>query len=111
MIDTLKESWAQLYTMKFVVSRKVKPVNVLLQGVIGDTFHASSASDNAATADSPKASLVPLAVNDLIYPVYPDSAYELPSLFEEPAFAFSASFTRDVINQHKLAAAKLMVWS
>lgn len=76
--------------------------------MIEDTFHAISASDDAATVDFPKASPIPLAFNDLIHPVYSDSAHELASLFDEPPFAFSAAITRDVISQHKIAAGKLL---
>jgi hypothetical protein len=47
---------------------------------------------------------IPLPATSLIYPVYPDSAYELPSLFDEPAYAFPSDFTHAVINQHKEAA-------
>ncbi len=78
-----------------------------LQGVIGDTFHWHSDSLTAATADTPEKPLPSANYSDMVYPVFPDMTYELPSLFDAPRFNFPSSFIHEVIQQRKAVAARL----
>jgi hypothetical protein len=78
------------------------------QGVIGDTFHATSgAADKASSADAPD-SQMPSEVADLVYPVFPDITYELPSLFEGPNYHFTPEFIHDMIAMRREAATKII---
>jgi hypothetical protein len=78
-----------------------------LQGVIGDTFHWHSDSLTAATADTPEKPLPLANYSDMVYPVFPDMTYELPSLFDAPRFNFPSSFIHEVIQQRKAMAARV----
>jgi hypothetical protein len=79
----------------------------LRQGVIGDTFHYKGQSMNAASVDAnDKVAAVP-AYSDLVYPVFPDMAYEVPTLFAPQKTSFPADFIHQVITARKAAVAKL----
>ena len=79
-----------------------------MQGVIGDTFHYQGTSMSAKTSDDPTKMLVAPSFSDLVYPVFPDSTYELPSLFEAQSMTFPAAFIHETILMRKAAAEKLL---
>jgi hypothetical protein len=74
------------------------------QGVIGDTYHYKSDKMEASTLDTPEKDIPVAAHAQVVYPVFPDSAYELPTLFSAPRFAFPASFIHDIIVSRKRLA-------
>jgi hypothetical protein len=47
------------------------------------------------------------AYSDLVYPVFPDIAYEVPTLFSAPTMSFPADFIHEVIMMRKATAANL----
>jgi hypothetical protein len=77
------------------------------QGVIGDTFHFRGNALSAASVDANNKMPVVAAYTDLVYPVFPDMAYEVPTLFAAPKMTFTAEFVHEVIIMRKAAAAKL----
>ncbi len=69
-----------------------------VQGVIGDTYyHESKSPADGATADTPESNPVIPHYTDLVYPVFPDSAYEVPTLFDSPSITFPTDLVRDII--------------
>jgi hypothetical protein len=76
----------------------------MAQGVIGDTFHYKSDKMEASSLDSPVKDAAVAPYTEVVYPVFPDSAYELPTLFDTPRFAFPASFIHDIIVSRKNVA-------
>ena len=84
------------------IERSSGLAHVLVQGVIGDTYHVPGPSNEASTADSPKSTVDP-AITSTVFPLHPDMAYELPALFATPPFTFPATFTRDTIAMRKKA--------
>lgn len=79
------------------------------QGVIGDTYHFKSDSKKASTLDTPEKEIPLPPFTDLVYPVFPDSAYELATLFDAPRFAFPASFIHDIIATRKVVAQRVVI--
>ncbi len=81
---------------------------LLGQGVIGDTFHYKEGGTmRAASVDATdKVAVVP-AYSDLVYPVFPDMTYEVPTLFAPQKMTFTADFIHAVIVNRKAATAKL----
>lgn len=78
------------------------------QGVIGNTYHFAGKSLTAASMDNSEKAVPVQAYSDIVYPLLPDSAYELDSLFAKPALTFSSGFLNDLILMRKAAAAKVV---
>jgi hypothetical protein len=57
--------------------------------------------------DTPEETILAPAYSDIVYPLLPDSAYELASLFADPTESFSAKFFHDLIVMRKVTAAKI----
>ncbi len=72
--------------------------------MIGDTYHYKSDKMVASTLDTPEQDTPVAPFTPIVYPVFPDSAYELPTLFSPPRFAFPASFIHDIIASRKNVA-------
>lgn len=77
------------------------------QGVIGDTYHYKSDSLTASTLDTPEKDIPVAPYTDMVYPVFPDAAYEVASLFAAPRFAFPASLIHDIIAMHKVVSVRM----
>jgi hypothetical protein len=67
------------------------------QGVIGDTFHFKSQAMRAASVDANDKVAAVHAYTDLVYPVFPDKAYEVPTLFCPQKMTFPADFIHGII--------------
>jgi hypothetical protein len=77
------------------------------QGVIGDTFHFKSQAMRAASVDTNDKVAAVATYTDLVYPVFPDMAYEVPTLFAPLKMSFPADFIHEVIMQRKASVAGL----
>jgi hypothetical protein len=80
---------------------------LLEQGVIGDTFHFKSQAMRAAAVDANDKVAAVAPYTDLVYPVFPDMAYEVPTLFAPQKMTFTADFIHEVIMQRKATVARL----
>jgi hypothetical protein len=80
----------------------------VLQGVVGSTYYHAGVGLTASTVDTPKEPVPAQAYSDIVYPLLPDSAYELPSLFADPTVTFTERFLHDLITMRKAAAAKIV---
>eukprot|EP00884_Botryococcus_braunii_P012536 jgi/Botrbrau1/21283/Bobra.0755s0001.1 len=79
----------------------------VLQGVLGETYHFTYEGVTARAQDDPQAEVsVPRYIN-LMYPLFPDSAYELDSLFASPSFSFPSSFLHSMVMMRKAVVASL----
>jgi hypothetical protein len=77
------------------------------QGVIGDTFHFKGQTMRAASVDANDMVAEVAAYTDLVYPVFPDMAYEVPTLFAPQKMTFPADFIHGIIVKRKVGVAKL----
>jgi hypothetical protein len=79
----------------------------LLQGVLGETYHFTYEGVTARAQDDSQTEVsVPRYIN-LMYPLFPDSAYELDSLFASPSFSFPSSFLHSMVMMRKAVVASL----
>lgn len=75
--------------------------------MIGNTFHYTGKGLSASTVDTPEETVEVPAYSDIVYPLLPDSAYELPSLFAKPTLGLSAELLHDMIVTRKAALVNL----
>lgn len=61
--------------------------------------------------DNPEKVVEVPAYTDIVYPVLPDSAYELPALFAKPTMMFSTEFLHDLIATRKAALANIQAYT
>lgn len=73
-------------------------MHACMQGVIGDTFHASAST--AGVIDDPLRP-APLSASQAVYPVYPDFAYEIPDYFSAPRYTIPSTVTQAVISARR----------
>lgn len=78
-----------------------------MQGVIGNTYHFKNKGLSASSVDTPEKMIPVPAFSDIVYPLLPDSSYELPTLFAKPAQEFPANMLHDLIVMRKAALAKI----
>eukprot|EP00884_Botryococcus_braunii_P007852 jgi/Botrbrau1/17068/Bobra.31_2s0001.2 len=97
--------WQPSY-LNFEIALKKKPTEVV-QGVIGDTYHFNNDKMKASTLDTPEKKIAVAPDAQVVYPVFPDSAYELPALFSAPRFSFPASFIHEIIVSRKKLALRV----
>lgn len=79
--------------------------------MIGNTYHHKGEGQSASTVDTPEKVVEVPAYSDIVYPVLPDSAYVLPTLFAKPSVLFSAEFLHELIATRKAALANLQARS
>lgn len=72
-----------------------------MQGVIGNTYHYTATGLTASSLDTPEKDIPVPAYSDIVYPLFPDAAYEMPSLFAAPPVSFPAAFLHDLIAARK----------
>lgn len=76
------------------------------QGVIGDTYYSKmeEGTNQVATIDTPEGLILPTHLAYLVYPVFPDSTYQLGHLFDKPELVFPPDFMQSVIKQRHAVA-------
>lgn len=79
-----------------------------MQGVIGNTYHYTATGMTASSLDTPEKNIPVPAYSDIVYPLLPDAAYEMPSLFAAPSMTFPAGFLHDLITTRKAALYRVM---
>lgn len=69
--------------------------------MLGETFHSTGLGTTAKAQDDRHADVyVPPYIN-LLYPLFPDAAYEIESLFGSPRFIFPGIFIHSMVSMRK----------